>query len=32
MTEVVPLSEVLERGPVILDGQVRGRWVVDPNA
>jgi len=31
ITEVVPLSEVLDRGPTILDGQVRGRWVVDPN-
>jgi acrylyl-CoA reductase (NADPH) len=32
MTEVVPLSELLERGPTILDGQVRGRWVVDPRS
>lgn len=32
MTEVVPMSELLERGPSILDGQVRGRWVVDPSA
>jgi acrylyl-CoA reductase (NADPH) len=32
ITEVVPLSEVLERGPTILDGQVRGRWVVDTSA
>jgi acrylyl-CoA reductase (NADPH) len=32
ITEVVPLSEVLDRGTTILDGQVRGRWVVDPNA
>lgn len=32
MTEVVPLSELLERGPTILAGQVRGRWVVDPSA
>ena len=32
ITEVVPLSELLERGPSILDGQVRGRWVVDPNS
>ena len=32
MTEIVPLSELLERGPSILDGQVRGRWVVDPSA
>jgi acrylyl-CoA reductase (NADPH) len=30
MTEVIGLSELLERGPTILDGQVRGRWVVDP--
>ncbi len=30
MTEIVPLSQLLERGPSILDGQVRGRWVVDP--
>jgi len=32
MTEIVPLSQLLERGPSILDGQVRGRWVVDPSA
>lgn len=32
MTEVVPLSELLDRGPSILDGQVRGRWVVDVSA
>jgi acrylyl-CoA reductase (NADPH) len=32
MTEVVPLSELLDRGPSILDGQVRGRWVVDPSS
>jgi acrylyl-CoA reductase (NADPH) len=32
MTEVVPLSQLLDRGPTILDGQVRGRWVVDPSA
>ncbi len=32
ITEVVPLTELLERGPTILDGQVRGRWVVDTNA
>lgn len=31
MTEVVPMSELLERGPTILAGQVRGRWVVDPS-
>ena len=30
MTEIVPLSELIERGPTILAGQVRGRWVVDP--
>lgn len=29
ITEVVPLSELLDRGTTILDGQVRGRWVVD---
>jgi acrylyl-CoA reductase (NADPH) len=32
MTEVVPMSELLERGPAIVEGQVRGRWVVDPFA
>ena len=32
MTEVVPMSEVLDRGPAIMAGQVRGRVVVDPNA
>jgi acrylyl-CoA reductase (NADPH) len=32
MTEIVPLSQLLERGPSILGGQVRGRWVVDPAA
>jgi acrylyl-CoA reductase (NADPH) len=32
MTEVIPMSELLERGPSILAGQVRGRWVVDPGA
>lgn len=31
MSEVVPMSELIERGPSILDGQVRGRWVVDPH-
>jgi acrylyl-CoA reductase (NADPH) len=31
MTEIVPLGELLDRGPSILDGQVRGRWVVDPS-
>ena len=30
MTEVVPMSELLDRGPSIMDGKVRGRWVVDP--
>jgi acrylyl-CoA reductase (NADPH) len=32
MTEIVPMSEVLAKGPEILAGQVRGRLVVDPNA
>jgi acrylyl-CoA reductase (NADPH) len=32
MTEIVPMSELLDRGPSILAGQVRGRWVVDPSA
>jgi len=32
ITEVVPMSELLERGPSIVAGQVRGRWVVDPSA
>ena len=32
MTEVVPLSELLDRAPAIMAGQVRGRVVVDPNA
>lgn len=32
MTEVVPMSELIDRGPSIMDGQVRGRWVVDPSA
>ncbi len=31
ITEIVALSELLDRGPSILDGQVRGRWVVDPS-
>jgi len=31
-TEVVPLEKVLELGPQILKGQVRGRVVVDVNA
>jgi acrylyl-CoA reductase (NADPH) len=32
MTEVVPMSRVVERSPDILAGKVRGRIVVDPNA
>lgn len=32
MTEVVPMSEIIEQGPKIMAGQVRGRVVVDPNA
>jgi acrylyl-CoA reductase (NADPH) len=31
MTEVVPMSEIIEQGPKIMAGQVRGRVVVDPN-
>lgn len=31
VTEVVPLTELLGRGLTILDGRVRGRWVVDPS-
>ncbi len=31
MTEVIPMSELIDRGPSILAGQVRGRWVVDPH-
>jgi acrylyl-CoA reductase (NADPH) len=31
MTEIVPMTELLTRGPSIMDGQVRGRWVVDPS-
>ena len=30
LTEVVPMSELLDRGPGIVGGNVRGRWVVDP--
>jgi acrylyl-CoA reductase (NADPH) len=30
LTEVVPMSELLDRGPRIVGGNVRGRWVVDP--
>ena len=32
MTEIVPMSTLVEKGPEILAGQVRGRLVVDPNA
>ncbi len=32
ITEVIPMTELLERGPAIMAGQVRGRVVVDPNA
>lgn len=32
MTEVVPMSTLVEQGPKILAGQVRGRTVVDPSA
>lgn len=32
MTEVVPMSELVDQGPKIMAGQVRGRVVVDPNA
>jgi acrylyl-CoA reductase (NADPH) len=32
MTEIVPMSHILTRGPAIMAGQVRGRVVVDPNA
>ena len=32
MTEVVPMSALIARAPDILDGQVRGRIVVDVNA
>ena len=31
ITEVVPMTELLDRGPGILGGNVRGRWVVDPS-
>ncbi len=31
MAETVPMSELLDRGPSILAGQVRGRWIVDPS-
>ncbi|HYN32992.1 MAG TPA: MDR family oxidoreductase [Ilumatobacteraceae bacterium] len=31
MTEIIALSDLLDRGPSILAGQVRGRWVVDPS-
>lgn len=32
VTEVVPMSELLARGPGIVGGNVRGRWVVDPSS
>lgn len=32
MTRIVPMSEILDRSPSILAGEVRGRTVVDPNA
>ncbi|MGI8948702.1 MAG: acryloyl-CoA reductase [Ornithinimicrobium sp.] len=32
LTEVVAMSSLLERGPAILAGQVRGRVVVDPHS
>ncbi len=32
ITEIVPMTELIARGPSIIDGQVRGRWVVDPSA
>ena len=32
MTEVVPMSSVLDQGSAILAGKVRGRIVVDPNS
>jgi len=32
MTEIVPLSDLLDRAPAIIAGQVRGRVVVDTNA
>ncbi|MGB3763350.1 MAG: MDR family oxidoreductase [Ornithinimicrobium sp.] len=32
MTQVVPMSEVAAQGTAIMEGQVRGRLVVDPNA
>lgn len=31
ITEVVPMSALIDRAPAILAGQVRGRVVVDPN-
>jgi acrylyl-CoA reductase (NADPH) len=31
ITDVVPMSTLIERAPAILAGQVRGRLVVDPN-
>jgi acrylyl-CoA reductase (NADPH) len=32
MTEIVPMSALLDQGEAIMAGQVRGRIVVDPNA
>ncbi|MCU1393337.1 MAG: putative oxidoreductase [Ilumatobacteraceae bacterium] len=32
LTEIVPMSTLVEHGPEILAGQTRGRLVVDPNA
>ena len=32
ITEIVPMSQLADKGPEILAGQVRGRLVVDPNA
>ena len=32
MTEIVPMSSLPERGEAIMQGQTRGRIVVDPNA
>jgi acrylyl-CoA reductase (NADPH) len=31
LAETIPMSELLDRGPSILAGQVRGRWIVDPS-
>ncbi len=32
MTQVLPMSEVADQGTAIMQGQVRGRMVVDPNS